>query len=175
MYSIIHERVDPVAPPGKANGCLANVAVLYAVYVAGGAASALFSLLLPMPTYSNLWQRSVVDRLAEDPGFGVVDIIALLGAYLVWRRITRHPESRLARGGPYAWTVPAALLALSFLTTGLPGPPDWRDNLSQFFGTNCGNSDCLYEGFCTGPFYASVVYSLTLALLQRRTRHSGET
>lgn len=63
--------------------------------------------------------------------------------------------------GRWVWLIPAALLAWNVFTW-QPGPtrPYWHDVWVNYFGHDCGSSECLYELFVTAPFYTSIAYTL---------------
>ncbi len=74
-------------------------------------------------------------------------------------------EQRILRsaGEPYfIFPILAAFIVglLSRLTWKNGGlRPYWPDVWDNFFGPNCGSSECLYENLVTTPFYASLAYT----------------
>lgn len=64
-----------------------------------------------------------------------------------------------------AWLLPAAILAWNMLI--------WRGSSvwDTFFGSECGNTECLYQTFITVPFYASGAYSLGAVVVLVFVKH----
>jgi hypothetical protein len=61
----------------------------------------------------------------------------------------------------WVWVLPLCVLlwGISTWQTGGYGSY-WHDVWDNYFGSNCGSSECLYEFFVTVPFYTSLAYSL---------------
>jgi hypothetical protein len=65
------------------------------------------------------------------------------------------------RSAAWVWALPSAILLWNILTWKNGGySPYWRDVWNNYFGADCGGSECMYELFVTAPFYTSVAYSL---------------
>jgi hypothetical protein len=79
------------------------------------------------------------------------------------------------RWAAWVWVLPMIILLWNLLTWKGAGPPTtavyWEDVWGNYFGSDCGGSECMYEVFVTVPFYTSVAYSLgaiTVCLLRNR-------
>lgn len=67
-----------------------------------------------------------------------------------------HPKS-----GAWVWVVPMAFLLFGVLSWKNGGyRPYWLDVWNNYFGSQCGGSECLYEWTLTAPFYTSVAYTI---------------
>jgi len=65
------------------------------------------------------------------------------------------------RGAAWVWILPLCILLWNILTWNTGGYGTyWRGVWDNYFGSNCGGSECLYEFFVTVPFYTSSAYSL---------------
>jgi hypothetical protein len=65
-----------------------------------------------------------------------------------------------AGGAPWVWVLPLTVLLWHVFTWRNHGYlPYWSDIWNNYFGSNCGSSECLYELFVTVPFYASAAYT----------------
>jgi hypothetical protein len=65
------------------------------------------------------------------------------------------------RAAAWVWVPPAVVLLWNIFTWKNGGyRPYWPDVWHNYFGSDCGGSECLYELFVTAPFYTSVAYSL---------------
>jgi hypothetical protein len=66
------------------------------------------------------------------------------------------------------WILPLAILVWNLLTWEGAGPPTtavyWSDVRANYFGADCGSSECLYELLVTMPFYTAVAYTLGWAV-----------
>jgi hypothetical protein len=66
-----------------------------------------------------------------------------------------------SRAGAYVWIIPAGYFLLNILRWHAWGSlPWWRALWNDFFSSDCGNSECYYEFFVTGPLYTSVAYAV---------------
>lgn len=101
------------------------------------------------------------DHLADGRVFFLVDepyyiapvLIAFCLGFLA-RRFFRN------RTGGWVWVVPAFFLLAGILSWQNGGyRPYWPDVWNNYFGSDCGSSECLYEFFVTAPFYTSVAYT----------------
>jgi hypothetical protein len=61
----------------------------------------------------------------------------------------------------WVWVLPTIILVWNLLSWHNGGyRPYWPDVWNNYFGSNCGSSECLYELFITAPFYTSFAYTL---------------
>ncbi len=92
-------------------------------------------------------------RAAGEPYF----IFPILAAFIVGLLSRRHSQSTSAG---WVWVLPTVILLWNLLTWKNGGlRPYWPDVWDNFFGPNCGSSECLYENLVTTPFYASLAYT----------------
>jgi hypothetical protein len=103
-----------------------------------------------------------VDHIAEQP------ILRAAGEpYFAFPVITSFVFGALSRrysrssSAAWVWVLPAIILVWNLFTweTGGVGPY-WPDVWNNYFGSDCGGSECVYELFVTAPFYTSLAYSL---------------
>lgn len=79
---------------------------------------------------------------------------------------------RFLKSNTAAWTwVPMALVLMWNLLTWQSYGPD--DAVANFFTSQCGGSECLYELSVTAPFYTSVAYSCGWILQRTFRKWSG--
>src|ERR1700733_11574386 len=70
----------------------------------------------------------------------------------------RYFQSKI---GAWVWVLPAAFLLIGISTWKNGGfLPYWRDVWNNYFGSQCGAYECLYEWLLTAPFYTSVAYTI---------------
>lgn len=60
----------------------------------------------------------------------------------------------------WVWVLPTIALVWNVLTWKNGGDPYWPDVWNNYFGSQCGSSECLYELFVTMPFYTSLAYAV---------------
>jgi len=118
---------------------------------------------LPIAFLRHAPNGSVVDRVLDQPLFKLgADNPYFAGPVLTgfifgW---TSH-RFFVSRTAAWVWIVPALVLAWNLVTWKSYSPlPHWADVRANFFTSNCGDSDCLYELVVTGPFYTSVAYTV---------------
>jgi len=105
----------------------------------------------------NLVDKVVAEPLfkigADNPYFAGPILMAFI---LGW--VARRSESRSAA---WMWVLPTVALVWNVMSWKSHSPlPRWEDVRANFFTSNCGDSDCIYELLITAPFYTSVAYSL---------------
>jgi hypothetical protein len=80
------------------------------------------------------------------------------------------------RWAGWVWFFPLIVLLWNLLTWKGAGAPTtalyWKDVWMNYFGEDCGGSECMYEVFVTMPFYTSVAYSVGWAAV--RLLRSGD-
>jgi len=92
-------------------------------------------------------------RAAEEPYF----VFPILAAFVFGVLSHRYSRSLSAR---WVWVIPLTILLWSVLTwrTG-ESRPYWTDVWNNYFGRDCGSSECAYEFFMTAPAYTSLAYT----------------
>jgi hypothetical protein len=103
------------------------------------------------------WADQIADqhilRAAGEPYF----IFPILAALMLGLLSHRYTQSTSAA---WVWVLPTVILMWNLLTWKNGGfRPYWPDVWDNYFGANCGSSECLYENFVTAPFYASLAYT----------------
>ena len=105
---------------------------------------------------------NLVDKVVAEPLFKIgADNPYYAGPILMafilgW--VARRSESRSAA---WMWVLPTLSLVWNVMSWKSHSPlPRWEDVRANFFTSNCGDSDCIYELLVTAPFYTSVAYSL---------------
>ncbi|HWY57125.1 MAG TPA: hypothetical protein VNZ03_21850 [Terriglobales bacterium] len=74
--------------------------------------------------------------------------------------VLSHRYSR-SLSAMWVWVLPAIILIWNVVTWKTGGfRPYWADVWNNFFGSDCGSSECVYELFVTAPFYTSLAYTL---------------
>jgi hypothetical protein len=124
--------------------------------------SVIASFLLAMPLLLIFGTRSSpsLDRWFDAPYFAVPAVIAAAGAYFFYRRTRRQPNI-------WVWVLPTIILIWNLFTWDrYSGQIYWKDVWDNFFGFDCGSSECLYELTVTGPCYCAVAYSLVAIILR---------
>ncbi len=92
-------------------------------------------------------------RAAGEPYF----IFPILAAFVFGVLSHRYAQSLSAR---WVWVFPLTILLWSVLTWRSGGfRPYWADVWNNYFGRDCGSSECAYELFVTAPAYTSLAYS----------------
>jgi hypothetical protein len=104
------------------------------------------------------WADHIVDqgvlRAAEEPYF----VFPILAAFVFG--VLSHRYS-LSLSALWVWVLPAAILLWNVFTWRNGGyRPYWPDVWNNYFGSDCGSSECAYEFFVTAPFYTSLAYTL---------------
>ena len=105
---------------------------------------------------------SLVDKVVEEPIFKIgADNPYFAGPILMAFILGWVAHRSASRGAAWMWVLPTLALAWNVMTWKSYSPlPRWDDVRANFFTSNCGDSDCLYELLITAPFYTSVAYSL---------------
>jgi hypothetical protein len=103
------------------------------------------------------WVDHMVDqhilRAAGEPYF----IFPVLAAFMLGLLSHRYSQSTSAS---WVWVLPTVILIWNLLTWKNGGfRPYWPDVWNNYFGSDCGSSECMYELFVTAPFYASLAYT----------------
>jgi len=80
----------------------------------------------------------------------------------------------------WVWLFPTMILVWNvFLWKSYTNRSNLADAWANFFGSDCGGSECLYELFVTAPFYTSVAFSLGWIAMRvfgpARTAHPANT
>jgi hypothetical protein len=66
-----------------------------------------------------------------------------------------------SRSAAWVWVLPLVVLLWNIFSWRNGGyRPYWPDVWNNYFGSDCGSSECMYEWFVTAPFYTSAAYSL---------------
>jgi hypothetical protein len=95
--------------------------------------------------------------------------IALAFALGLWGR-----KRFRTTAGYFLWIVPALILLSSFLSWhSYSHLGRWQDAWANFFGRDCGGSECFYEWTVTAPFYTSVVYTLGWIVARKSENRSA--
>jgi hypothetical protein len=136
------------------------VLATFGAMLVGTAIPALIALAIaPITRAPN---QALVDSIVKQPLFkfgadnpyfaGPIVTAILLGWFS--RRFFR---SRMAA---VVWVLPSLLLLWNVVTWKSYSPlSHWLDVRANFFTSDCGDSDCLYELLVTAPFYTSLAYS----------------
>ncbi len=104
-------------------------------------------------------------RATGEPLFVFPIFAAVLFGFLSWRR--RWSSSAL-----WVWVLPLVNLIFNVFTWRTGGFHQyWPDVWNDFFGSQCGSSECAYEVFVTAPTYTSAAYALGYALARKRSRN----
>ena len=136
----------------------------------------IFLALLSAALTRNTSGGSFIDHITEQRAsvllnqpYYIAPVLCALVLGMLGRRSSR------SRWAAWVWILPTAILVWNLLTWKGVGPPItavyWRDVWANYFGSDCGGSECLYEVFVTIPFYTSVAYTfgwLFSGFLQRR-------
>jgi hypothetical protein len=113
-----------------------------------------------------------VSMLLNQPYY-VAPVLCALALGALSRRFVRP------RWAAWVWVLPMIILLWNLLTWKGAGPPTtavyWADVWADYFGSDCGGSECMYEVFVTVPFYTSAAYSLgAVAVCLLRNRDVAE-
>lgn len=93
-------------------------------------------------------------RAAGEPYFALPVISAFFLGVL------SHRYSR-SSSAAWVWVLPTVVLIWNLFTWKTGGfRPYWPDVWNNYFSSDCGSSECLYEIFVTAPFYTSLAYTL---------------
>src|SRR5207244_2215740 len=67
----------------------------------------------------------------------------------------------LSTSAPWVWLLPAMILAFNVATwKSHIARSNFSDAWANYFTSDCGASECLYEILITAPFYTSVAYTV---------------
>ena len=134
---------------------IATIGSMLVSYLAG------FVVALPIGFFSS-GQGNVVDRTVDtwfwryciDSSYFVAQIVTAACLGFISYRFSQ------SRSALWVWLLPTGVLALNVLPSMMHSRtgPNWV--LDNYFGRNCGSTECLYELFITGPFYTSVAYTI---------------
>jgi hypothetical protein len=123
-----------------------------------------FLLLMAIPdSVSN-----TVERILGEPVFLLPIGAACCFAILVVRQVPHR-----MRLGRWVWVLPLIWFLFEILEWyrfRYPGQLFWPDIWNNFFGTQCGGSECLYEWTVTSPLYCAASYSIAVALASTTRR-----
>ena len=103
-----------------------------------------------------------VDQMVDQPIFERVGqpyyLMLLLAGFTLGALGRRFSRTREAA---WVWVLPFCILLWNIFTwkTGGYGAY-WQGVWDNYFGSDCGGSECLYEFLVTVPFYTSLTYSL---------------
>jgi len=159
-------QMEPDSGHWACTGKIVGFVAQFAIATIGAMLLGVLVVLLPTLLFASLTrspnetvrERVVTEPLlrwgADNPYFGGPILVAFILGWIS----RRYFKSRVA-----AWVwVPMTLALLWNITTWRSYSPlsHWGDVRANFFTSDCGDSDCLYEMLVTGPFYTSVAYSL---------------
>ena len=104
------------------------------------------------------WADQLADqqilRAGGEPHF-VFPVLAAFVFGLVSHRYSRSLSAM------WVWVLPLIIFVWNLFTWKNGGfRPYWPDVWNNYFGSDCGSSECLYELFVTAPFYTSLAYTL---------------
>ena len=92
--------------------------------------------------------------LVDNPYFlGPIVVAFVLGIFSnrVWK----------TNSAAWVWLLPTVILIWNLMAwKSYTSRSNWADAWANYFGSDCGDSECLYAVFVTAPFYTSVAYSL---------------
>lgn len=140
---------------------------------------ALIAVLIPAILLAAMTRNTsggnFADHVAAQPVFSLVGepyfatpIAAGFMLGMFGRRIFRSASAG------WVWVAPLVLLISSIVTWKSGGfRPYWPDVWNNYFGSECGPSECAYEWLVTAPFYTSVAYAIGWMISKthiRRTR-----
>ena len=109
-------------------------------------------------------RRMLSARHWIDPPYSALPIFIAIACAFIFRRLTHRQPS------VWVWVLPAIILAWNLFTWDrYPGQIYyWKDAWNNYFGSECGSSECLYELAVTGPFCCSVAYSIVAIFFRFR-------
>jgi hypothetical protein len=121
----------------------------------------------------HLVDQRVFRVLVDNPYFlGPIVVAFALGilSHRVWK----------TKSALWVWLLPTIVLVWNVLTwKSYTTRSNWADAWANYFGSDCGGSECLYEVFVTAPFYTSIAYSLGWIAMRvlgpARTAHTANT
>lgn len=162
---IYHVRRQVLKNPDFLFQQLASTAGAMVVGIIAGIIPAVLSSAVTKNTSGGNWVDHVADqpilRAVGEPYFALPVVAGiLLGIF----------SSRFFRSSSAAWVwvLPTIILVWNLFTWQNGGYRHyWPDVWNNYFGSQCGSSECLYENFVTAPFYTSLAY--TLGWIARRS------
>ena len=105
-------------------------------------------------------RRHLVNLIVDPPFSPIPIIIALASAYFFRHRANRQPSV-------WIWILPSLILIWNLFTWDkYPGQVYWNDVWNNFFGNQCGSSECLNEFLVTAPVCSSLAYSIFAIVLR---------
>jgi hypothetical protein len=165
MRSMTNVQIESRARPritGRISTFVAQLVIATAGAMLGGTVIVAIAAVLLATLTKNRSGGNFADHVVEQRIFVLLDepyfaapILVGFTLGLLSRRLFRF------NGGTLVWVVPAALVIGSAITWRTGGfRPYWRDVWNNYFGSQCGSSECAYEWLLTAPFYTSVAYTL---------------
>ena len=137
---------------------IATIGALVVGMICGAAPAIVAALVVKSSSAGSFEDRLVSLRifrvLVDSPYFlGPIIVAFILGAFA-----SRAWETN---AGLWVWLLPTGILVWNLLTwKSYTSRTNWVDAWANYFGSDCGDSECLYELLVTAPFYTSVAYSL---------------
>ncbi len=149
-----------ISKSGPASFAVQQVVSTAGVLVLGFVLTLLLALLTAAVT-PNHPRGNFVDHMVDQfvfIGFNPPYYFTPILVALILGGISRHFFS--TRSAAWVWILPLGILLWNTFTweTGGYGTY-WQGVWNNYFGSDCGSSECLYELFVTVPFYTSVAYS----------------
>ena len=162
-------NTEATPPTGQFDGGILTFLIQQVISTLGailfGICVVLLISLISASVTKNTSGGNFADHVVEQPAFvllnepyyaGPVLCGFILGA--IGRRFFR------SRSALCVWIVPAVILLFHVLTwegaSSATGAAYWPDVWANYFGSDCGGSECLYEFFVTLPFFTSLAYTL---------------
>jgi len=148
---------DIVLPSFLIQQLVSTVGAMIVGHLAGIIPAVLIAAVTKNTSGGN-WVDHIADqpilRTVEEPYFAFPVITAFaLG-------ILSHRYFR-SSSAVWVWVLPAIILVWNLFTWKTGGfHPYWPDVWNNYFGSDCGSSECVYELFVTAPFYTSLAYTL---------------
>jgi hypothetical protein len=103
------------------------------------------------------WVRALIA-----PTFVLPIAAGALAAYVM----RKHPS----KSSYFAWIIPLVLLVRAFLEVVKSPYTTHSEIWDTMIGTDCSDSECLYEAFFTVPFVCALAYSVSGAVIQAISR-----
>jgi hypothetical protein len=137
---------------------IATTGAIFLGTIAGFIPAILFAAVTKNNSGGNFGDHVVDQRafaiLSDNPYF----LGAILVAFVLGYTSHRFFKSSAAT---CVWILPSIILIWNVFTWKSYAPrSDLADAWANYFGKDCGGSECIYELFVTAPFYTSVAYSL---------------
>jgi hypothetical protein len=157
--------------PGFIIQLLASTAGAMVIGTIAGIIPAVLIAAVTKNTSGGNWADHIADqpilRAVGEPYFAL-PVVAGLFLGVMSGRFFRSSSAA------WVWVVPTIILVWNLFSWQNGGyRPYWPDVWNNYFGSNCGSSECLYELFVTAPFYTSVAYTLGWITRRAMTSHSA--